>query len=202
MALTVQPQKNIGMILVGTIFSKKMMNKTESKINNLDRRRAFTIIELLLYIALVSVLLLSLSAFWANTIQSRIKTQTISEVDEVGTQAMNLITQSIRNADSVTTPAVGTSGAGLTLTMATAGVNPTVFDLSSGVIRVTEGATPAVNIISDKLAITNLSFQNLSGVGSPGVVRVSFTVTYKNTSGRNEYDYSKTFYNTASVRKK
>ena len=178
------------------------MNPLQTTNYKLPTNKGYTLIELLLYISLVSVLLFSLSYFWANTVTARIKNQTILEVEEVGTEAMNNITQSIRNADSITAPTAGVSGQSLTLANSNVAINPTVFDLASGTLRIKEGSNAVVNITSDKLTISNLSFANLSNTASPGIIRVTFTVTYKNTTGRNEYDFSKTFYDSAAIRKK
>lgn len=90
----------------------------------------FTLIELLLYVSIVGVLLISISTFFATVSDARIKNQSISEVNQQGVAALEQITQTIRNADTVTLPAAGTSGATLNLTVPTAGRSPTIFDLS------------------------------------------------------------------------
>lgn len=92
----------------------------------------FTLIELLLYIAIVSTLLITITGFFALSADSRIKNQTIAEVDQQGAIVMDTITQAVRNANGVTTPAVGGTGASLSLAMPTAGINPTIFDMSGG----------------------------------------------------------------------
>lgn len=90
----------------------------------------FTLIELLLYVAIVGTLLITVTGFFALTADSRIKNQSISEVNQQGTAVMETITQAIRNASAITAPATGTSSASLTLAMPTAGINPTIFNMS------------------------------------------------------------------------
>lgn len=157
----------------------------------------FTLIELLLYVGLLSFMLLSISVFLATLLQSRVKYQTMSEVEQQGEQVMRIITQSIRNSTTISTPAVGTSGASLSLAVLVPN-NPTVFDVSAGVLRMTEGVASPVALTNSRVAASSVTFYNLSRTGTPGVVRIEFTLTHVNTSGLNEFMYSKSFSGSAS----
>ena len=157
-------------------------------------QKGFTLIELLLYIAIASIIVFTTASLLRFTLESRVKNQTIAEVEQEGIQVMQLITQTIRNATAISSPTIGASGASLS-------VDTTVFDLSGGAIRIKEGAGAAVNLTSSKITVSRLNFQNLSRVSTPNIVRVSFTVTYTNSSGRNEYDFTKSFYGSAGLRK-
>lgn len=164
------------------------------------KQKGFTLVELLLYLGLAAVLLLVISVFLAMLLQSRVKNQTVAEVEGQGAMVMNLITQTIRNAEGINSPAAGASAASLSLDAAGVSNDPTVFDLSSGTLRIQEGAAAPVALTSSQVTASSLSFQNLSRAGTPGTVRVQFTLSYINPSGRNQYNYSKTFYASASLR--
>jgi len=157
-------------------------------------QKGFTLIELLLYIAIASIIVFTTASMLRFTLESRVKNQTIAEVEQEGAQVMQLITQTVRNATAISSPTIGASGASLS-------VDTTVFDLSGGAIRIKEGAGAAVNLTSSKITVSSLNFQNLSRVSTPNIARVSFTVTYTNSSGRNEYDFTKSFYGSAGLRK-
>jgi type II secretory pathway pseudopilin PulG len=102
----------------------------------------YTLIELLLYVALVGILLTSVTFFFGLVADSRVKNQTINEVDTQGQAIMETITQTIRNATSVTTPAIGGSSPSLTLVVPTGSLSPTVFDLSGTALGYTlDGGT-------------------------------------------------------------
>src|SRR3989338_6871109 len=79
------------------------MSDVQSKSNG------FTLIELLLYVGIASIILLVTSLFLSTLLQSRIKNQTIAEVEQQGLAVMQLITQTARNADSVNSPDTGAS---------------------------------------------------------------------------------------------
>ena len=166
----------------------------------MKNNKGFTLIELLLYIGIASVMLLIISVFLSTLLQSRVKNQTIAEVEQQGAQVMQIITQTIRNAEGINSPTQGASASSLSVDVFNTSDDPTVFDLSSGAIRVTEGAGSAVPLLNSRLTASGLNFQNLSRDNTSGVVRVQFTLTHMNIENRNEYDYNKTFYASAGLR--
>jgi hypothetical protein len=66
-------------------------------------------------------------------------------------------------------------------------------------LQIKEGTGSVIPLTNDKVTLSGLSFKNLSRSGTPGVVQVSFTVSRVNGSGKNEYDFQKTFTGTAAV---
>jgi Tfp pilus assembly protein PilW len=166
----------------------------------LRTKKGFTLVELLLYVALTTIMVGTTSVFLFITLQVRVKNQVITEVEQQGQQAMQRITQVIRNATDITTPAQGVSGASATLVVVPAGNSPTIFDLSAGALRIKEGAGAAVVLTNARVTASALNFTNLSRSASSHDIRVQFTLTAVNSSGRSEYDFTKTFTTTAHVR--
>ena len=150
----------------------------------------FTLIELLLYISISSVLLLILSVFLSSLLHARIKNQTIAEVDQQGTQIMHLLAQTARNAEAITSPGQGATIGSLTLNTLSAVNDPTVFDLSAGAIRITEGVGSPVPLTNSRMIASD----------TPGTVRIQFTLAHLNPAGRNEYSFTKTFISSATLR--
>ena len=171
-----------------------------SSTENTNKQRGFTLIELLLYVSIVGGLLMAISMFFATTLESRVKNQSISEVNQQGSAVMEYITKTIRNSDSITTPAAGASAASLTLAVPTGSLSPTIFDLNGTAFQVKEGAAAAIPLTNNKVQISSLSFKNLTRSGTPGIIQVSFIVSRTNTSNRNEYDYQRTFTSSAALR--
>lgn len=95
------------------------------------RQRGYTLIELLLYITILGGLLGGITTYFVTSTSARTKNQSIAEVDSQGTLAMDLITQTIRNATSITSPSTGASAASLTLVVPTASLSPTIINLNS-----------------------------------------------------------------------
>src|SRR4051812_761321 len=111
---------------------------------------AFTLIELLLYIAVTSVIMFGVSSFLIVSLQSRVKNQTIAEVEQQGAEVMAVVTQSARNAKTVTAPAVGASASSLTITTFVPATSPTVFDSASSLMQIKEGVGSAVPLTSTR----------------------------------------------------
>lgn len=165
-------------------------------------QKGLTLIELLLYVSLSSIMLLSVSIFLFLLFQSRIRNQTITEVDGQGVRVMQFVTQAIRNAEVINAPSPGSSQNTISIGTYDKQKNPTTFDLSGGIIRIREGAgtNPFVSLTSARVIASGLTFVNVSAAGTPGSVQMEFALTHVNIEGRYEYAYAKTFYGSASVR--
>ena len=162
--------------------------------------QGFTLIELLLYVSIVSVVLLAISLFISSLLESRVKNQTIAEVDGQGLHVMQIITQSLRNAVAINSPALGVSAALLSINTIVAGNNPTIFDISADALRMSEGGGAPVALTNARVIASALNFSNLSRPGTLGTVQIMFTLTHVNPAGRQEYSYSKSFISSATLR--
>lgn len=176
------------------------LNFLTAKSLQLKPIKGFTLIELLLYISIASIMLLVIFAFFFFLLQSRVKNQTITEVEQQGLATMQIITQTIRNAEVITSPMQGVSAPSLTLDVITTANDPTIFDLANNVIRIKEGTGLNVPLTNSHVIASNFSFSNLSRTGTLGIIRIQFTLSHQNLSNRNEYNFSKTFTSSASLR--
>ncbi len=181
-------------------FGQRSLERPIANSQEPKAHRGFTLIELLLYVTLSSAILFVVIAFLSQLLQSRIKNQVMAEVDQQGVQVMQLMTQTIRNAQSITAPTPGISAASLTIATSVTSTTPTVFDLSASAIRITEGASSSIPLTNGRIAATGLTFQNLSRLGTPGVVRIQFTLVYLNPANKVEYQYQQTFIDTAALK--
>ena len=157
--------------------------------------------ELLLYVGIASIILLISSFFLSTLMRSGIKDQTISEVDQQGLIALNMVTQSIRNAESLITPTQGQTSATLSLTTDEPGMNPTQVYLSDGALVMKEGQGDALPLTNQRVRVSDLTFSNLGNEGTPGAVHVSYVLTAANPGGSEEYSFTRTFYASASLRR-
>lgn len=163
--------------------------------------KGFTLVELLLYISIVSVVILVMSGVFYLVLQARVKNQTVAEVEQTGAQVMQQVTQTIRNANAVNSPSPGNTAASISLSVVDAAKDPTTFDLSSASIRIAEGTSPSVALTSSRLSASNLTFQNLARAGTADTIRIQFTLSHINPQGQNEYQYQQTFYGSADIKK-
>lgn len=165
------------------------------------KNTGFTLIEMLIYISLASLVLLAIAGFFQISLSSRVKSKTIAEVEQQGIQILNLINQYAINATAINSPGVGSSGNSLSLQMPDAGSNPTVFSFGSGDLLVTEGVSPSVTLNSSNVEVNSVKFENLSQANTPGLIRVEISLSHVNNSNQPEFYWDKTFYSSISLRK-
>ncbi len=163
-------------------------------------KKAFTLIETLLYISLTSIILISITAFVGTLLSTRLRNQALSEVDQQAVQLMQYLTYTIKEAEGINSPTAGNVASTLSLDVVTPTDDPTIISLNSGTARVQEGGGPFINLNSNLVTISNLTFRNLSPSANTETIRIQFTVTYNNPSGRQEGEITRTYYGSATLR--
>lgn len=168
-------------------------------LHSFQKTKGFTLVEMILYVGISSFLLFSLALFFSILISARVKSQTINEVNHGGIQTMQIITQTIRNAKSINYPATSVSSSSLSVKTMDSSLDPTLFNLASGTIRIKEGGNSYIPLTNSKIVVSSLLFQNTSASSTDGgSIDISFTVSRNNLAGRDEYSYSKSFKGSAS----
>ena len=160
-------------------------------------RRGFTLIELLIYIAVFAmVLTVAINLFFQSKI---IEAQVVEnhEVDRDGRIALLEMTQTIRSAASVTSPALGASASSLALNS-----SAIVYAVDgNGVLQKTD-STGTHNITGNGVTIQSLTFTTRGEVGKQPTVSITFTVrsNYLVSYGQIATYINKAFRTTVQVR--
>ena len=163
--------------------------------------KSFTLVEILLYTALASVVIFTISTLLSSILQAREKAKAIYEVEFQGENLISQVTQSLRNARDVNSPSIGTSADILNLAVDSSEKNPTVFSLNNQAVSIKEGAGAEIALTSPQVAITSLSFQNISqGATYPDDVKIQFTLKFNSQDNRYEHTYEKTFTSSVNLR--
>ena len=167
---------------------------------NKEVSRGFTLVELIIYIAIASIMFGAIASFVFVLLESRNKNIVINEIEQQGLFALETITQTVRNAKDINTPALGTDSTSLSIDVVDGSSNPTVFAISNNVINITEGIGSLISLTNSHISATNISFKNLSRTDTPDIIKIQFTLEYNNPAKKAEFNYSKTFYGSSSVR--
>ncbi len=164
------------------------------------RSRGFTLIEVLLYMGISTTILLAGATLFTYGNTARAKAMTIEEIDKQGDYVARKITQMVRNGYAVDWPLYQETGTFLAVSSYTQASDPSYVRLSSGRLTLQEGPTAAaIDLTTSDVAVSAFSATTTSSLGSPGSVRVSFTMDY-NGGPQAPYKYQKTFTFSASVR--
>lgn len=136
--------------------------------------QGFTLIELILFMAMFSVILIVLSNLFSAIVEKQLETQSVSAVENDSKFITTRMLYDISRADSITTPAtLGAQSA--TLTLVISGTTYT-YALSSGNLRLTEGAqTNNLNTVGT--TISALSFTRLGNGSGKHAIQVGYTIT-------------------------
>lgn len=169
-----------------------------------SRKLAFTLIELLLYMALVGIFLTAATTSMWDIILGNTKSSVEQEVQESLRYASHRLSFEIRNANSIGASSdfgvnlATTSGAVLSLN-SSAPNNPTEFQVDSGLLQIKQGSGDWTTITSSALEVTNLVFTNLTDDSSENV-QFTVTVNYLNPGDRSELEKSATFESASQLR--
>lgn len=169
-----------------------MINKLQNK------NRGLTLVEVILYLAILSTLVFGIASFVNLVTVARVKNQVINEVDQQAIQIIQNIAQNIRNANSITTPIIGQSVNNLVIL--DVNNNTITYMLNSGILTINRGSGD-VNLNNNRVIISDLLFKNLARVGTPSIIQINFTLSYNNISGSQNYNYIKTYVASANLSK-
>lgn len=167
----------------------------------MKNQKGFTLIELILYIALVSIFIGGAIQFAWDAIYGQTKSRTQQEVNQALRFIDARIAYEIRTASSINS----VSATSISLEMADSARNPTVISLSSGTIRIGQGSSgncptsAPCSLHGSTVSITSLTFTNLSS-GSSSNIRYAITASRSNSSGRSEWDYAKSLTSSVELR--
>jgi hypothetical protein len=161
--------------------------------------KGFTFIELILYVAILTTMLIALIPFAWNIIGGGVKSATQQEVFSNARYISERIKSEIRNATGINS----VTSSQISLSTATVATNPTVIALSGNNITITQGAGSAVNLNSQNTRISSLTFTNYTSADTKSKhIQFVFTINayYPNAGTRQEFNDSTTIEGSAEVR--
>lgn len=159
--------------------------------------KSFTLIELVMYVALSSTIVFSITVLAVMCLQIREKNKAILEVENQGAYILDKLTHEIRNARNVNTPLATATSQNLILDEDEALNDPTEFSVTDNILKIKQGSAATQDLNSPNISIADLSFSNLStGSDKPSEIKITFKATYSVS----EIKYEKNFYGSASQR--
>jgi hypothetical protein len=136
--------------------------------------KGITIVELLIYLGLSTILLLILSQFFVSILDESFATQNYSAVQDDGRYIMARLRYQISSADSITLP-VNLGETSTSLQLATGGITYNYF-VRDEKFYYSVGTTEALMSSLDS-KVTDVSFTKLGNVGGKPVVNIAFTIS-------------------------
>ncbi len=176
---------------------------------NHKRHRGFTLIEVLIYLAIVSGVMIAATTFAWNVIGGKTKSQATQEVEANGRFIMNHLTKEIRLAEAVNPSSTldvnlalpQSAGDILSLSMQNGSDDPTIIDVSNGVVRLKESTRGPYALSSNQVVIKDLTFKNLSSADGKSLhLGINLIVEHLNPDQREEYTATSTLTTSVELR--
>lgn len=166
-------------------------------------RRGFSLLELLIYVAILSGLMVIISDSFISVSKARGQSQARSEVNTAIRFATEKIRQDVKGASLIITPTLGTTNS--TLEISTGG-KTVIYDILNGQLRRREGdgvsTTTALvtgtNVVANTPVFTRLENYNAQLNATTTAVQTEMTVYYNASS--TDWLYSDTIRTTTTLR--
>lgn len=138
--------------------------------------KGFTLLELLIYIAVFSILALACSyLLWQITKNSN-QNYVLIELQDNSRFCLKKISHTIRQAQAINQPLIGQSSNLLSLQMADPSLNPTVFQIQNNQLTITQGSQGTYILSTDQIIVDSLLFTNLSYENTPGSIKTDLSL--------------------------
>lgn len=170
-----------------------------SKKRKQQKNSGFTLVEVILYLALTATIVGLLGTITTHTLSGRAKSQTMEEVVYNGHFILSKLERIIESAEAINTPLPYATSSTLSLEMSESVKNPTVLNLNASTLYMTEGPNASSSLSTSGVEIADIIFSNISNGSSTGLIRIMLTINSKNINDRQDYDASETFYTTVSL---
>ncbi|MBA3723844.1 MAG: prepilin-type N-terminal cleavage/methylation domain-containing protein [Candidatus Levybacteria bacterium] len=144
-------------------------------INKVTQEKGFTLIEMIIYIGIFSLLIGVLSAIFGAILDVQLESEGTSKVDQNGRYILAKLNHDIEDATAITTP----SSPGQTTSTLQITVNSIIYTYGldgSGNLQLTT-PTGTNNLNSQGITVSGLSFTRLGNGGANDTIRVNYTIT-------------------------
>ena len=136
-------------------------------------RAGFTLIEIILYMSLLAVFLITLTDIFVSILDVSTQSEATSSVEQDSRSMLSRFNLDIANADSIATPAsLGTTSNNLEMI-----TNGTTYNYSLwGERLIVDNGSETHAINSTETQITSISFQRIGNVGGKETIRIQFDI--------------------------
>lgn len=143
--------------------------------------RGFTLIEVIVYLALFSVIISGAMVGTYQIIEGSKLTQSHIYTQEEANFILQKIDWALSGVSAISVPAAGNSGSSLVITKADYAFNPIMLDSNGGSLRIKTGTGAFFELNNQAVIVANLNFEHKPSVGTrPESLRVIFTVDGNN----------------------
>lgn len=169
-------------------------------------QKSFTLIEILVYIGVLSIIISAIVSFVLWFLRSNTKAKAMREVLDNARRAMEIITHEIKEAESIYTPTSVFDFHPGQLSLETLkylpegeGISYIDFYLCDDHLCFKKESQDSIVLTTDNVEVNNLIFTKIT-TGDISSIKIDLKIDYENPANRPEYQASATLESTASLR--
>ncbi len=148
-----------------------------------SRYTGFTLIETVIYIALLSVITTFMIGVLYQIIGSQNQNRSKIEVESEANFMLQKIGWALSGAQTINQPAVNATASTLSVNRYTASQNPVVFDFASSTLRIARGTNNPAPLGSGRVYVSQVLFTHIASAnGEPEGVNITLSVVASDTS--------------------
>ncbi len=179
------------------------------KINKkLFQKTGFTLIELIIYIAVFVIVITLITVFVFNFIRVQAKIKASKEVTEGSQRALEVITRQIKRAQGIYLPTSSFDSHPGQISVETQENKPSEEDITYSDFYLDENnrlclkqeGAAGIPLTSEKIKINNLIFNRLIDSNNNQSIRIELSAIYNDQSGITAYKATSTLISTVSLR--
>jgi hypothetical protein len=156
----------------------------------------FTLLEVLLYLSVSIIVVFAGMQLYILVLETRVKTATVTAVEEQGYAIVDEIREEIFSADSINTISLDGDA---TLSYVKDGIPVSIGMTGSELVKTADGVE--VPLHNNHVSISDFIVRNLTASESSDSIVISFHLSYASPTSRNEYSYEQDFSRTITTRK-
>jgi len=167
--------------------------------NNLKKQKGFTLIELIVFMGMFSILILALFQLLVSVFDVQLEAQSTASVTQDGRYILNRFAYDVKNSTTIISPNLGATSQSLVMSD---GTTTYTYSLSSGNLNLTNnttGITDQLNSINT--TVPDLSFLRLSDTNGKNINTITVTFTLNSKTIRRNGANTENFKTTAGIRK-
>jgi prepilin-type N-terminal cleavage/methylation domain-containing protein len=164
-----------------------------------NKKTAFTLIEMLIYIAIIGIVISGFVSYSLSVSGVHNKNYSVVTVQANGRTVLEILSQSIHKAQAVLSPASFATSSYLILDMPGASPNIT-FSVSNGTLFMAEGNVSTTTVTDSQVSVSNLIFTHRAISTERANIQIDLTIDYRIPVEDKQFGYSKSYRTAVSSR--
>jgi len=146
-----------------------------------QKNKGFTLIETLLYIALLAMVIIFLIGFFQKTVFLKGKINERLDNLDNAQYALDRMVWYAQNSIEVNEPKTGETTNRLSVNSLVAEKNPVIFFVEDNILKVQFGNDSPINLTNNRIEVEELDFINYGFANQPGIIKINLTAKGKNS---------------------